>query len=221
MMRGMRSDPTNASPTDPYVHTAEFGEVSSARSRWPIVLGSLCLAYGVIGMCVQGGSILFANFGGSLLKAQGVDIEMPPEMVLAMNVQGAVLVPLGVILSLGGVLLLMRRRVGAKLVLVWAAARVCMAVAGLIWGMMTVDATVDYSRGILESMARSSNPEMAKAVQSELDKFDAVKARSDGIRNLVLATLGFSILPCVVGFMLTSTKRRAEVAAWGLNAPSA
>ncbi len=213
--------PQTASPTDPYVTVNPYGAVETAHSRWPIVIGALCLAYGAIGMCVQGATLLFANFGGQIMKAQGVDLEMPREMALAATVQGAILVPIGFILAIGGVFLLMRRKLGAKLVLIWAAARVLLAVIGLVWGMMTVDASVNYSRGILESMARSSNPDMAKAMQGELAKFDPATARSDGIRNLVLATLGFAIFPCVVGFLLTSKKRNAEIASWGLNAPSA
>ncbi|MSR40820.1 MAG: hypothetical protein EXS10_02830 [Phycisphaerales bacterium] len=207
-------DPSDISPSQPYVVTNESGDAIPAKSTWPMVVGSICVAYGVLGMCLQGGSVLFTNFGGQLMQAQGIDFHMPSEMALAMNVQASILLPLGIVLAIGGAMLLMRRKLGAKLVLVWAAARILMAIVGLAWGMMTLDVSVDYSREILESMASSSNPAIAKAAQADLDNFDVASVRSDGIRNLVLVTLGMSIMPCVIGFLLTTKKRAAEVQSW-------
>ena len=55
-------------------------------------------------------------------------------------------------------------------------------------------------------------------MEAQLASYDPVTIRREGVRNLALTTAAFTIVPCVMGFMLTSKKRKAEIAAWGQTA---
>ena len=90
-----------------------------------------------------------------------------------------------------------------------------MAVVGFAWGIMTIDVQVKFTQDTMNALANSSNPAIAKAMKEQLASYDPVTLRREGVRNLALTTAAFTIVPCVMGFMLTSKKRRAEIALWG------
>lgn len=186
-----------------------------ARSSWPTIIGVLGIAYAAVGCCMQSAGVAYANFNAQIMKLQGVDVQLPREMTLAMNVQGGILIALAVLLAIGSISILRRRAIGPKLVLLWAAARLFMAVVGLAWGIMTIDVQVKFTHDTLNALAHSSNPAIAKAMEAQAANYDAVALRREGVRNLALTTAAFAIVPCVIGFMLTSKQRRAEIAAWG------
>ena len=217
MMRNMSNSPADASPSQPYVIVREMGD-EPAPSSWPTIIGVLGIAYAAVGCCMQTAGVAYANFNAQIMKLQGVDVQLPREMTLAMNVQGGILIPLGVLLAIGSIFILRRRTIGPKLVLLWAAARLIMAVVGFAWGIMTIDVQVKFTHDTMNALANSSNPAIAKAMEPQLASYDPVTLRREGVRNLALTTAAFTIVPCVMGFMLTSKKRKAEITAWGQSA---
>lgn len=198
-------------PTSPFEAYPEDG---SGRQSWRLIFGGISLAIGVFGLCTQGlmGVAVFANEW--MMSRMGMETTPPPDILKwSAAAQAAVLVPLGIVLIAGSAMLLLRRPLGARLVLGWAVARLVMVVVGLVVAVVTIKPQAQWAVGIVADMRDSFR---AKGVKEEQlpPLIDQAKAESDGIRNIAIASIAFSIWPAAMILVLTRPEVRADIESW-------
>ncbi len=218
------SDPSFAqapvSAADPF---AAYPDDRAARqSRWPMIFGVLSLVYGLFGMCMQGIGAVGALFSEQMMSVSGLEMPpMPAAMKWATFGQSLVLFVLGVVLLLGGLLLTQRKPLGAKLVGIWAVARLVMVVVGLALGLATLPQSVDYqieANALMREQFQGRPDIPASAIPPILDREETERT---AIGMLVVFTLAFSIWPMAMLFVLTRAHVRADIESWKTSAPVA
>jgi hypothetical protein len=214
------SGQTQSSAADPY---AAYPDDRAARqSRWPVIFGVLSAVYGLFGMCLQGFGAIGSLFSEQLVKMSGFEMPpMPAAMKWAGFAQASVLFVLGIVLIVGSLMLTQRKALGAKLVGVWAVARLVMVVAGLGLGLATLRPNVDYqieSAALMREQMQARPDIPANAIPPIPDREDA---EASAIRMLVVFTLVFSVWPIAMLFVLTRGHVRADVESWKSSAPVA
>jgi len=187
---------------------------------WPLIFGGISLAIGVFGMCMQGlmGVSMFANEW--MMGRMGMRTTPPPEiMKWSAGIQAAIMVPLGILLVAGAAMLLMRRPLGAKLVLWWAVARLVMVFAGLVLGIATIKPQAEWSVTLVAEMRDSLRGQGMKEDQLP-PLIDQAEAESDGVRNIAIFSIAFAVWPAAMILLLTREKARRDIASWTGAAPS-
>lgn len=205
---------------DPF---AAYPDDRAARqSRWPMIFGVLSAVYGLFGMCLQGFGAVGSLFSGQMMQLSGMELPpMPDAVKWAGFAQALVLFLLGVLLLVGSLLLTQRKALGAKLVGIWAAARLVMVVVGLGIGVVTLAPNIDWqieANAVMREQMQARSDIPAAAVPPILDR-DA--AETSAIRMLVVFTLAFSLWPIAMLFVLTRGHVRADIESWKTNAPVA
>ncbi len=215
------SSPQTQPPAmDPY---AAYPDDRAARqSRWPVIFGVLSAVYGLFGMCLQGFGAIGSLFSEQMMKLSGFEMPpMPAAMKWAGFAQSSVLFVLGIVLIIGSLMLTQRKALGAKLVGIWAAARLVLVVAGLGLGLATLRPNVDYqieSAALMREQMQARSDIPANAIPAIPDR---AAAEASAIRMLVVFTLVFSIWPIAMLFVLTRGHVRADIESWKAGAPVA
>lgn len=199
-------------PTSPFEAYPDDG--ARANQSWPLVFGGISLAIGVFGMCLQGlmGASVFAN--GWMMSNMGMQTTPPPAVIVwSAGAQALILVPLGVLLVAGATMLLLRRPLGARLVLAWAVARLVMVVVGLAVGVLTIKPQAEWAVTLVAEMRDGFRKQGMKEEQLP-PLIDQAKAESDGVRNIAIASIAFSVWPAAMILLLTRPKAKADIEAW-------
>jgi len=212
MPRMTESSPTSAPPTSPFEAYPD-GPVPEYQS-WPLIFGGISLAIGVFGLCMQGmmGVSVFANEW--MMGKMGMQTSPPPEILKwSAGAQALVMVPLGIMLIAGATMLLLRKPLGARLVLWWAVARLFMVVVGLGVGVLTIKPQAEWSVTLVAEMRDSLRKQGMKEEQLP-PLIDQAKAESDGIRNIAIFSLAFAVWPAAMILLLTREKAKRDIASW-------
>ena len=201
-------------PTSPFEAYPD-GPVPEYQS-WPMIFGGISLAIGVFGLCMQGmmGVSVFANEW--MMGNMGMRTSPPPEvMKWSAGIQAAIMVPLGIVLIAGASMMLVRRPLGAKLVLWWAVARLIMVVVGLVLGVYTIKPQAEWSVTLVAEMRDSLRANGMKEEQLP-PLIDQAKAESDGVRNIAIFSLAFAVWPAAMILLLTREKAKRDIASWSV-----
>lgn len=195
--------PIDAPPVSPVV----------AESSWAAGLGVVCLVYALLGILVNAVGLAFLAF-----NAQGAGL---PEMVTAVQFgSGALAILLGVVLLLGAIAMMRRRRLGATLVRVWAVARILLLLAMAVFGYLTLPQQVDAQLRIIEEAQSEAAPSGGSGRRGSVQ----VTAGGGGLSRealmrwsrlgLVASVLVLGAFPVTAGWMLSDRSRRQEIETW-------
>lgn len=184
-----------------------------AESAWATGLGVVCLVYALLGILVNAVGLAFLAF-----NAQGAGL---PEMVTAVQLgSGAVAILLGVVLLIGGIVLMRRRRLGATLVRVWVVARILVLLGAAAFGYVTLPQQVDSQLRMIENaqqQAPSGGSGRRGSVQVSVGGGSGL-SRESLMRwsqlGLVASVLAIGAFPVIAGWMLSDRGRRAEMETW-------
>ncbi|MFZ9880261.1 MAG: hypothetical protein ACO3QC_02530 [Phycisphaerales bacterium] len=198
---------------DPY---APYPDDRAERRRtWPLVFGMVSLVVGIFGTIMQGFGLVLMLKPGLLMSLAGLDgiSPAPREIMIAGSVQAGLLVVLGVILTAGAVMLVLRKPLGATLIRIWAVARLVMVLAGLVLGVQLlqpqVSWQVDMNGEIREALrkrgaAESDMPPIA--TREEVER--------QAVRGLVMASFAFASWPFAMAFVLSRKFVKDDIEAW-------
>ena len=200
-------------PTSPF--EAYPDDRAARQARWPIVFGSVSLAVGVFGFCMQGAGAAFTGFSQSFMKMGGMEVSPPPEVVRILGItQAIVLCALGIVLIAGSALLLSRKPLGATLVRVWVVLRLLMVVAGLIAGVLTIKPNVEWQITMTAEIRESlrKNPNVKEKDLPPIPERDAAEKKA--LWSILGVSLAFSAWPFAMAFVLSRPNVRADIEAW-------
>lgn len=184
-----------------------------AESSWATGLGVVCLVYALLGILMNAVGLAFLAF-----NAQGAGL---PEMVTAVQFgTGAVAILLGVVLLIGGIALMRRRRLGATLVRVWVVARILVLLGAAAFGYVTLPQQVDAQLRMIEEaqqQAPSGGSGRRGSVQVSVGGGSGL-SRESLMRwsqlGLVASVLAIGAFPVIAGWILSDRGRRAELETW-------
>lgn len=203
-----------ADPFAPYSEASRAEDLAERRGRWRVVFPVISVAIGVFGMCFQALFAVQVVFWDTIMASAGMVLTPPPDIIKwTTTAQVAITVPLGIVLVAGSAMLLLRKPLGAKLVMFWAVARLVLVVAGLVAAVVTIKPQVEW--GV--TLASEMRDELRKKGVKEEDLPplpNEEKAQSDGLRNMVIVSVATATWPFVMAIVLTRRHVRAEVASW-------
>ena len=200
------------SPSEPESASDSF----VPESRWPMVLGTISILYasfGILFMLIT----LAGVFLGPWLQASlgGMDpISVPTALLVGQSLLAILGLGLGIVLLTGGILTIMRRRRGPRLISVWVVGRLVLIVLGMVFAFSTMDVNLEYQErvqeAVVEQMRKNEIPE---------ERIEA-SAPGQGMnrRSMVTWTLAFggilSIYPIIAGLMVSGREVRSEYRLW-------
>ena len=172
------------------------------------------MIYAILGLVANVCNGASPFFQGPMLSMAGIkDVQMSSALVIFTVVGSALGLVLGIILLVGAIGLLRRKKSGYKLVLTWVVLRVVLAIIGLGLGFATVDDNVLYQKQIQEA-TNDMMKSRGVSTDSMPQKTDAEFASSAKM-TILIATPVVLIFPIVVGLLLSSRTRREHMKTWG------
>ncbi len=189
------------------------GAVVASASGWATGLGIVALVYAGLGILVNAGGLAMLVFSEQAREAAG---GMNPANVAF----GSVAILLGVVLAVGAIGLLKRRRFGVQATLTWAAARLILLLVASIYGWLTLPAQVDRQMELMDrrvAEARGSSGGGSRSVSisvgggSGLDREAMLRWSKMAFVGSVLA---IGAMPVATAWILTNRRRREEIAGW-------
>ncbi len=186
------------------------------ESRWPLVLGTISILYasfGILFMLVT----LVGVFLGPWLQASLAGMKpvpVPPLLLVGQATLALSGLVLGIILLMGGILTIRRRRRGPKLVSFWVVARLALLLVGVAFAFLTLDLNLKYQErvqdAVVELMRNNDVPE---------DQIEAsIPGRGMTRQSMITWTLAFggilAIYPVIAGLMLSGRGVREELQDW-------
>ena len=204
------SDPLNTPPqTAPPVVA-----VASSSSGWATGLGIVALVYAGLGILVNAGGIAMLVFSEQAREAAG---GLNPANVAF----GTVAILLGVVLAVGSIGLLKRRRFGVQATLTWAAARLVLLLVASIYGWLTLPTQVDRQMELMDrrvAEARGTSGGGSRSVSISVGGGGSGLDREAMLRWSKMAFVGSMLaigaMPVATAWILTNRRRREEIAGW-------
>jgi hypothetical protein len=210
----VNSDPNDDRAVDPSEQLSQTEYVP--ESRWPVVMGTISILYasfGILFMLVT----LAGIFLGPWLQASLAGMEpIPVPMVLIIGqslLAGSGFV-LGVILLLGGIMTLKRRRPGPKFITIWVIGRLAVLIVALVFAFATLDLNLKYQERVADEvveMMRSNNVSEERIQESMPGQ--SLTRQSMMTWTLVLSGV-LAIYPVLTGLTLSGRAVREEVRTW-------
>lgn len=203
------SDPLNTPPqTAPPV-----GAVASSASGWATGLGIVALVYAGLGILVNAVGIAMLVLSEQAREAAG---GMNPANLAF----GSVAILLGVVLAVGAIGLLKRRRFGVQATLTWAAARLVLLLVASIYGWLTLPTQVDRQMELMDrrvAEARGTSGGGSRSVSISVGGGSGMD-REAMLRWSKMAFVGgvfvVGAMPVATAWILTNRRRREEIAGW-------
>ncbi len=201
------------SPNVPPQTAPLAGAVVASSSGWATGLGIVALVYAGLGILVNAGGIAMLVFSEQAREAAG-------GLNVANLAFGSVAILLGVVLAIGAIGLLRRRRFGVQATLTWAAARLILLLVASIYGWLTLPAQVDRQMELMDrrvAEARGSSGGGSRSVSisvgggSGLDREAMLRWSKMAFVGSVLA---IGAMPVATAWILTNRRRREEIAGW-------
>ena len=181
-------------------------------TKWPIRLGIFSLIYAAGGLLCQIGVITTTLLTERLLAMAGMtDVQVPAATRYPTVATALLAMLLGLVLLIGAINLLRRRRSSISQLKAWALLRMLMVLLGVVVGIATLPANMEFQRQIQElnnQRAREGGrPDFVK-------EFDEQKQWYQSAVAMAVMSIGFSIYPMFLGFYLTRRSVREEVSHW-------
>jgi len=188
------------------------GSPPTPASGWATGLGVVALVYAIAGILVNGLGLAFMGFSEQAAAAAATG---PVQWGL-----GGLAILLGIVLVIGAVGLLRRRRWGVRMTTAWVVARLLLLLVAGVHGWLTLPQQVDAQMSMMEERLAEARSGDGSAGGSRSVR---VRAGGDLDREAMLkwSKLAFvggvavtGTFPVVAGWILSNRRRREEIAAW-------
>jgi hypothetical protein len=145
-----------------------------------------------------------------MFRMSGIgEVEMSSSIMLMQVIGGFMGFVLGIVLLIGSIHLLRRKKSGIRLILTWVVLRVLLAIVGLGFVFGTLQAQVAYQLQVQDAVQeRMASNNAAYPTKTSEEIASSTKFWGLGGTSVVL------IFPIVIGVLLTSKSRREYVASW-------
>lgn len=181
------------------------------ETKWPKVIGVISLIYAILGLgCNALGGAWYA-VAPMLPEMWRGGANIPGILRLSLGVQILAAVCLGVLMLIGAVNLLRRRRAGPRLLKRWAILRMLLILIAVVLLVLTAPAQVDMQRSVQE---------YRNDMLREAGRTDMIQESTDEeFWRLVMLQGGFGVLataiyPVFLGLWLSRKKITADVERW-------
>ncbi len=204
----MSDRPITAPPTAP-----DTGAVVASVSGWATGLGIVVLVYATLGILVNAVGLAMLVYSEQAREAAG-------GLDVAKLALGGVAMLLGVVLAIGALGLLKRRRFGVHATLTWAAARLVLLLVAGTYGWLTLPAQVDQQMELMDrriAEARGGSGGGSRSVTISVGGGGGLD-REAMLRWSKLMFVGsilvIGAMPVATAWILTNRRRREEIAGW-------
>ena len=175
------------------------------ETKWPKRLGVISLIYALGGILCQVGQGISNFFVEWLIGLSGAQIDVEIPMTLKLIQLSLVVLGLGVgvLLLVGAISLLRRRRSGVSLLKAWAVLRLVLVLVGLVVAILTMPSQVEVQRSIAEQRQTAGIREVSDE-----------KIRQSLILSSVIKAGVLAVYPLFLGFWVSRRKVGDEVSQW-------
>ena len=195
----------------PPVEPAEL-VADEPQTKWPKVIGVISLIYAIGGLLCNTFNGVWLGVADMIPEMFRGGVEIPPIVRIAGIVQAVLTLGVGILMVMGSVSLLRRRRAGPGLLKKWVLLRMALLLLAVVAMVLTGPAQTQMHRSILEfqnDMFREAD--MTDRIVEKTDEELWQKAMLQGG---IFAGL-FAIYPVFLGLWLSRKKITAEVEQWG------
>ena len=182
-------------------------------TKWPTVIGVISLLYALGGLLCQIGVVMgpYLTELGARLGGLDLDMEIPTSLKAVQIGLATLTFCVGILMFVGAVNLLRRRRSGPSLLRAWSVIRLVLIVVGLGTAIVLAPAQVELQRSLLEQQNdRLREAGMESRVKEKTDD----ELRQAAIRNGVIASGVFAMYPFFLGLWLSRRKVTEQVQHW-------
>ena len=185
-----------------------FAEAETEETKWPKVIGVISLIYAIGGLLCNTFNGVWLGVADMIPEMFRRGAEIPGILRVSGIAQCVLILGVHILMVMGAVSLLRRRRSGPGLLKKWAIMRVGLILIGVVAMVLTGPAQIQMQRSILD-------------YTREADMTDRIEEKTDdelwqsamfwgGIEAGV-----FAIYPVCLGLYLSRKKITAEVEQWG------
>lgn len=204
-------EPTTTSQPPPSAPPVTPGAIAPRPSRWPAIIGTIALVFGILATLGGCGGLVMMPFMEAIMEA-APNQQNPGLAGLSdwkqWTIPGSILsMALGVLLVVGGSGLLRRRGWGR---------RVCLGWAGLKMVLVIFMATIQYQMAIDQAEAMKNDPNF-QALPAQFAGF----IQSFGMISVIISVILGWALPVFLLVWLSRRKIRDDVKTWSEIPPSA
>ncbi len=195
----------------PPVEPAEL-VADEPQTKWPKVIGVISLIYAIGGLLCNTFNGVWLGVADMIPEMFRGGVEIPPIVRIAGIVQAVLTLGVGILMVMGSVSLLRRRRAGPGLLKKWVLLRMALLLLAVVAMVLTGPAQTQMHRSILEfqnDMFREAD--MTDRIVEKTDEELWQKAMLQG----GIAAGLFAIYPVFLGLWLSRKKITAEVEQWG------
>jgi hypothetical protein len=162
---------------------------------------------------------LVGVFLGPWLQASlgGMDsVPMPPFLLVGQVVLLVLVIGSGLLLLVGGIGTLKRRRIGPRCINAWVIIRIVLLFIGIVFMVLTMTANVDWQLATQDSIRdlMRSNGNTEDQIEKYVPEVDASKMRSTMVTWALVWSGMIATCPIVMGLVLSTKRIRAEWHAW-------
>jgi len=179
------------------------------ESRWPKTIGVLSIIYALGGLLCNVAYGTMTIFTESLMKMQGAELSVPISVKAIGALIAAINLVLGVVLLVGAIKLLRRRRSGVVLIQRWAVLRLVTLLIAALTVFVTAPTQVEIARAQAEAGAQRRPGGAAEFTPPS----DESLYHRQLIQTSVLIGLT-AIYPLVVGLYLSRKKIHRQTQRW-------
>jgi hypothetical protein len=181
-------------------------------TQWPKVIGIISLIYAIGGLlCQIVIGIWTVVLAEVFMGMGGIDAPMPMSFKLVTGGSAVVLLVLGVVLLLGAIHLLQRKRAGVSMHKFWAITRLLWLVIAVVIGVFMIPTNIAYQREISDPTNRIL---IERGQTQGLREFDEDSAwRGSVIMTAVMGGV-LAVYPLFIGFYLSRRTIADEVSQW-------
>jgi hypothetical protein len=181
------------------------------QTAWPRAIGIISVIYAGLGLLCGIGGAIGSFFSQTLMRMGGFDVEMPAAIKYQAAISAVVMLPVGLLLLMGGIRLLQRRRSAIPLLKTWAVVRLCLIVVGVLVAIAMMPTSIEFSR----AMQEAGNDRLRESGRSDLvQEFDEEAIRRRTMLSTGITTAVIAVYPVFIGFFDSRSKIAEEVATW-------
>ena len=195
----------------PPVEPAEL-VADEPQTKWPKVIGVISLIYGFMGLLCNTINGVWLGLADMVPEMWRGGMEIPPLVRVTGIVQVVLTFGVGILMVMGSVSLLRRRRAGPGRLKKWVLLRMVLIVAAVVVMVLTGPAQIQMQRSMLDY--RNDALREADMTSRIVEKTDDELWRSVIIQGGIAVGI-ISIYPVFLGLWLSRKKITAEVEQWG------
>ena len=180
-------------------------------ATWPKTVGTISIVYASFGLLCQSAMNAGGMFSDFFMKMGGIDVQIPMMMKVISGVTMVVMWVLGIILIVGGVKLIRRRRGAMGILKTWVVLRVLVVIMAVVSTVVFLPVTM----GLQEEILEATNKRLREGGSPErVQEFDEDKAWRNAVIGTAVTSALFSAYPLFLGLYLSRRKIVAEVEQW-------